>query len=245
MATIKTIAHLNELTKDVTGDYYLQPEINKTLTMPDIIKRLEEREIATKNVNGEAFVQEVFNEIIRATLDGHNVVTSLFHTSIGIKGVVYAHDLGHHIPAEQVHVRIHLAQGVNVRATVKDSTVYVAEQPAPQGPVIQSVLNPEFNEPNTLNAGAMALIQGLRLAVRGDKTDEIGLYFTSVETNTVVRIPAGKLSPNQPVKLQFVLPPEITPGHWKVKVVTQASSNGTTFTKEVREYQYPHPVNVV
>lgn len=40
MPTIKAFAHLNELTKDVTNDYYLIPEIRATLYTEDIIKRL-------------------------------------------------------------------------------------------------------------------------------------------------------------------------------------------------------------
>ncbi|MDR3133352.1 MAG: DUF4469 domain-containing protein [Prevotellaceae bacterium] len=246
MTTIKTIAHPNELTKDVPNDYYLQQQIRGTLTLPDIIKRLEAREIATKNVNGEAFVGLVLDEIAAATLEGYNVTTPLFHTSISIKGAVSAQELGHNIPAEQVHVRMHFTQGAGVRNLVKESTVYAEEQPAPAGPVIQAITNPVIGNPDTLNAHNMALIQGLRIAVIGKKTDEIGVYFTSADNPAVVvRIPANRLSPNTPTRLQFVLPPTITIGLWKVKVATQASANASVLVKEVREYEYPNPVNVM
>jgi hypothetical protein len=245
MAVIKTIAHLNELTKDVPNDYYLQQLLRGTLTLSDIIKRLESREIATKNVNGEAFVGIVLNEIANATLEGYNVVTPLFHTSLGFKGVVFASELGHNIPADQVNVRMHITQSVETRNMVKASTVYVEEQPAPTGPVIQAVTNPVVGETDALNIGAMALIQGLRIAVAG-KADEIGVYFTAFDNPAVVvHIPAGQLSPNSPSKLQFVLPPDVTAGQWMVKVATQISSNRSTFTKEVREYTYPNIVTVV
>ena len=39
MATINAIAHLNELTKDVTDDYYLTAEVRDTPDVPGIIKR--------------------------------------------------------------------------------------------------------------------------------------------------------------------------------------------------------------
>jgi hypothetical protein len=246
MTTIKTIAHLNELTKDVTNDYYLQPQIRGTLTLSDIIKRLEAREIATKNVNGEAFVGLVLDEIAAATLEGYNVVTTLFHTSIGIRGTVFAQELGHNIPADQVHVRMHFAQGAGVRGMLKQATVHVEEQPASTGPVIQSVSNPTVGEPDTLNALDMALIQGLRIAVRGDKTDEIGVYFTLADNPAVViRIPAEHISPNSPTKLQFMLPPELPAGRFRVKVATQSLANKTTFTKEVRVNEYPNIITVV
>jgi hypothetical protein len=213
MATIKTIAHLNELTKDVPNDYYLQQFLRGTLTLSDIIKRLEVREIATKNVNGEAFVNIVLNEIANATLEGYNVVTPLFHTSLGFKGVVFANELGHNIPAEQVNVRMHLTQSVEIRNLMKTSTVYVEEQPAPKGPVIQAVTNPVLGETDALNTGAMALVQGLRIVVAGKETDEIGVYFTAFDNpELVVRSPPEQLSPNSPSKLQFVLPPDVTAG---------------------------------
>jgi hypothetical protein len=91
----------------------------------------------------------------------------------------------------------------------------------------------------------MALIQGLRIAVRGDKLDDIGVYFTSTVSADVIRIVPAQLSPNLPGKLQFVLPPAIFHAPWKVKVVTQFSGNKTAFTKEVREYEYPNPIQVL
>lgn len=95
MATIKAFAHLNELTKDVTNDYYLTPEVRGTLYTDDIIKRIANKEIATKNVNGAAFIEIFLKECIQAVTEGFNVVTLLFRASISIQGVVYSHDLGH------------------------------------------------------------------------------------------------------------------------------------------------------
>jgi hypothetical protein len=53
------------------------------------------------------------------------------------------------------------------------------------------------------------------------------------------------LSPNAPTKLQFVLPTGVTPGQWRVKIATQSTSNTSTFTKDVREYEYPNIITVV
>jgi hypothetical protein len=245
MNTIKAIAHLNELTKDVTNDYYLLHGVTGTLYDDDIIQRLEAKEIATKNVNGKAFVQLFLKECALAVGEGYNVVTGLFRASIGIRGVVYGKDLGRNIPAEQVNTRINLIPGAYAREAVRDLTVSVAEQPAPTGPVIQSITNPVASLPDTLNAGAMVLLQGMRLAVKGDNTDAIGVYFTSTDGSVTVHIPDGQLSPNTAGKLQFVLPAQVTPGEWKVKIATQSTSNTTTFTKETREYEYPGIIAVL
>jgi hypothetical protein len=245
MTAMKATAHVNELTKDVTTNYYLLPNLLDTLTLDDIVQRLKKKEIATENVNGKAFVQLYERECAEAVSQGHNVVTGLFHATIGFNGVVYARDLGHHVPATQVHSRMNFVQGEYAREAMKDLSVSVSEKPAPTGPVIQSVTNPVIGTPDTVNTGAMVLLQGMRLAVKGDKIDQIGVYFTTPDGTTELRIPANQLSPNQPAKLQFVLPAGVTPGQWHVRVATQALSKSRTFTKEVREYKYPNVITVI
>jgi hypothetical protein len=124
-------------------------------------------------------------------------------------------------------------------------TVHVDEQPAASGPVIQSVCNPVNSDPDTLNTGAMVLIQGLRIAVRGDKTEEIGVFFTSAADGTVVHVAASQLVPNTPSKLQFVLPAAVVAGEWTVAAATQSTGQSTLVSKKVRRYDYPNVINVL
>jgi hypothetical protein len=244
MSTVKAIAYLNELTRDEKNDFYLRPNILGTLYEDDIIQRLEKKEMATKNVNGKAFVQLFHKECAQAVSEGYNVVTGLFHATIGFNGVVYAKDLGRNVPAGQINTRMILTPGESAREAMKDISVNVAEQPAPTGPVIQNVTNPVTGLSDTLNAGAMVLIQGKRLTVKGDRTDEIGVYFTAIDGTASVRIQGGQLSPNTSTKLQFVPPADVSPGEWKMKIVTQSGARGN-FTKDVREYEYPNIITVV
>ncbi|MDR1678580.1 MAG: DUF4469 domain-containing protein [Prevotellaceae bacterium] len=245
MGYIKAKAYLNQLTKEAINEYYLRPQLLATLYPSDIIRRMESKQIATLNVNGEAFVNLFLAECIAAINEGYNVVTNLFQASIGIGGVVSSHQLGHAIPPEELSVRVHLTQGAVARSSAAQLTVVVAEQPAATGPIIQSVINPVCKEADLLNAGQMVLIQGMRLAVKGDKTDEIGVYFTKTGSMESIRIAANELSPNSPTKLQFVLPREITAGEWKVKVATQAKSKSVSYTKKVRVTEYANTVSVV
>ena len=245
MQIIKATAHLIELTKDVKNDCYLLPNVAGTLYDDDVIRRLEAKEIATKNVNGKAFVKLFHNECILALSEGYNVVTDLFQASVGIKGVVYTQQLGHNIPADRLNVSIRLTQGAAAREAIRNATVQVAEQLAPTGPVIQSVTNPTTNVPDTLNTGAMALVQGARLAVKGEREDETGVFFTPVGGGgEPVCIPAAQLSPNTAGKLQFALPAAVTAGEWTVAVATQATGAAGTFTKEVRRYEYQNIITV-
>ncbi|MDR2138362.1 MAG: DUF4469 domain-containing protein [Tannerella sp.] len=245
MSTIKAIAHQNELTKDIKNDYYLRPAILGTLYDEDIILRLKSREIATENVNGPAFVRLFNRECALAVSEGYNVVTGFVRAGIGFTGTVRAEDLGHHVPADQVKTHITMTQGEYAREAIRKVVINVAEQPAPTGPVIQRITNPVTGQADMLNTGAMVLIQGMRLAVKGDRKNEIGVYFIAADETLTVRIPAEQLSPNTPTRLQFALPGEVTPGEWRVKVATQSTPNTSTFTKEIREYEYPNIVTVV
>ena len=208
MAQINAIAHLNELTTEVTNDYYLTPQVRDTLYTPDIIARISKREIATKNVDGEAFVNLFIQECIDALAEGYNVVTDLFRASTSLQGVVLAGDLGHTLPAGQIKVSINLTQNDAARKAIENTPVYVFEQSGATGPVIQSIFNPatEDKTPNLLRPGKMVLIQGMRLAVKGDDPT-VGVLFTSVEEpSTTVLVPPTDIYPNTATKLQFTLP---------------------------------------
>ncbi|MDR2424790.1 MAG: DUF4469 domain-containing protein [Prevotellaceae bacterium] len=245
MNILKTIAHPNELTKDIKDDYYLLVKPIGTLHTEDIIARLENKQIATKNVNGAAFLQIFQEECLSAIKEGYSVQTYLCRMYVGVNGTITAGDLGHNIPADRVDVRMYLTQSVDVRKALKQVALHAEEQPAATGPVIQEVFNPVNKKNNTLNIGAMALMQGLRLTVRGDAGDELGVFFTSVEGDITVRVPPEQITPNTPSKLQFILPAGVTAGQWKVSLSTQGSGNGTYVTKNVRCVEYPNTITVI
>jgi hypothetical protein len=243
MGVIRAIAYPNELTKDVNNDYYLLPQSAGTLHDDDIIRRMEAKEIATLNVNGKAFVQLFHRECAIAVAEGYNVITGMFRASVSIKGVVYSEQLGHNVAADRLNVRMNLTAGAYAREEIAaNTTVHIAEQPVAGGPVIQKVANPIVGEPNTVNTGAMVLVQGLRLAVRGDREDAIGIFFTN--SDKTVHIPAAHISPNSPSKLQFVLPAEVTPGEWWISIATQATTSSAVLAKEAKIYAYPQPIRV-
>lgn len=246
MGTINAVAHVNELTTDVKDDYYLTPQVLGTLYTEDIIARIRKREIATQNVDGEAFVKLFLRECTDALAEGYNVVTDLFRASLSLQGVVYAKDLGHTLPAGQIKVSVNLTQNDAARKTVESSTVYVFEQSGATGPIIQSIINPTSDDkaPNQLRPGKMVLIQGLRLAVKGDDPS-VGVLFTSeTDAETTVLIPPSDIYPNTPSKLQFTLPSTVTEGDWTISVTTQGGNHSKTKYKTPRTFVYPEIVTV-
>lgn len=244
MGSINAIAHLNPLTKSVGEDYYLTAQVTGTLYLTDIIERLKKREIATKNVDGAAFVQTFLDECAAATAEGYNVITSFFRSEIGIQGTLYAADLGHPIPSDRVKLSVNLMQGDGAKAALQDATVYAFEQAAATGPIVQSVFDPTENVANHLNPGGMVLIKGMRLSVKGEDAS-VGILFTNVDdSSTTVIVPAAKIYPNMPSKLQFALPAEVTAGDWNVTITTQSTGSSSQLTKQPRSFVYPAVVSV-
>lgn len=244
MGQIKATAHLNELTKDVKNDYYVTPQVTDTLDTDGIIARMKAKEIATKNVDGRAFIGSFMTECAQALSEGNNITTPLFRAALGIQGVIFSDDLGHNIPAGRLNVSANLAAGEELRKTIAGSTVYVFEQAGANGPVIQAVSDPTEGMPGHLNPGAMVLIQGMRLALKGDDPS-VGILFTSADdAGKQVAVAPTQVYPNQPAKLQFALPAAVTEGKWYVTVTTQSSSTSNILVKSPRSSQYPGIITV-
>lgn len=260
MTVLKATAYLNALTKEVDDDYYLILQITGTLDLAGIIKRLRDKEIATKNVNGESFVNTVFKEMAQANAEGYNIVTPYFRSSPGLNAVVKAEDLGHPLSPERTNAKINFSQGEDARKAAATISVYVNEQSAASGPVIQSVYDPTNNIPNTLYTGGMVLIQGMRMSLKGEDAS-VGITFVKAEDDDdrpVIESEEGnaiqvgeevfvrpkEVYPNTPSNLQFILPSEITPGNWNVKITTQASSASNVTTKSPRTYQFEKTIKV-
>lgn len=244
MGQINAIAHYNELTKDVTNDLYVTPQVNGVYDPDAIIARMKKKEIATKNVDGKAFLGNFFNECCEIAAEGGNIITPFFRSSIGIQGVVFTEDLGHTIPADRLNVSINLTAGEQARKAITGSTVYVFEQAGATGPSIQTVMDPTEKIADHLNLGSMVLIQGMRLSLKGDDPS-VGVHFVSADDATkLVSIAPAKIYPNNPTNLQFTLPAEVTEGKWLVSVTTQASGSSTVLLKTPRTHQFPNIIKV-
>lgn len=260
MGVIKATAYPNALTKLVSDDYYLLLQILGTLNLHDIVERLRKREIATKNVDGETFTQNVFDEMAAASAEGYNVVTSYFRSSLSAQTVVFGADLGHPLSAERVNLRVNFNQGEGAKKAIAGTTIFVNEQTAASGPVIQSATDPTENKSNTLNVGGMVLLQGMRLSLKGDDAS-VGITFVKAEESggdrpeiesvdataavgDEVFIRPSEVYPNTPSNLQFILPAQVTAGNWNVKITTQGTGSSNITTKEPRTYQYEKVVTV-
>ena len=226
-------------------DLFLNHKSLGLLTTVDILNRLSARNISTVNVSGEVFIDQFFEECSLAIKEGYNISTSLFRTMISIKGVIEASQLGRTISSDMVDMKANFSGGRLLADFGKGDQISIAKNPVSGAPLLQKVMNPTVKKADMLNIAGMALIEGLNIAVRGDKADEIGVFFTRVDNESItVHIPVDKLYPNTPSKLQFVLPPTITAGEWRVAVATQGGTNNQRSSENVRISEYGQPVTV-
>jgi hypothetical protein len=157
--------------------------------------------------------------------------------------------LGHNAHPGEVKIKVNFNLGKNSRDMIDHMQVGIHPTLSSGAPVIQSITNPtNVSAPEALELGGMVVINGLNVAIEGDKPDEIGVFFTDSAgggSATEVHIPARKCSPNTPSMVQFVLPPEVTRGVWTVRLATQTSGAKGRFVKEVRSFTYASPVAVM
>lgn len=112
--------------------------------------------------------------------------------------------------------------GSAVKAAMERTKLTLFTQPAVTGPYIAGMVSAAPTDPVTqtrtpMEASEMAVITGEGLKVVGTDAS-VGVTLTSAtDASKSFFIPASKLSPNTPKKLQFVLPAGITEGQWKVK----------------------------
>lgn len=246
-------AYPNTLTPDVADDYTVRVDTQSTpLTLDDIARVTAER-LGEETVKIRAALQVGMEVMAQAVASGFCVSTPLCYAQPMACGVVMEHELSQPVDREKIRVYASFRQGSAMTEAIGQAKLQLFLQPAATGPYIAGMTSAFFNEqsaaggavtrvPLPMEAGGMAVITGNGLKVVGaDPT--VGVTLTSVtEPSTKFFIPAAKISPNTPKKLQFVLPAGVTEGEWTVSVTTQYA--GSYQTKEPRTFTLPRPITI-
>lgn len=243
-------AYLNELTTDVDNDYTVKVQTKEqTLTDEDIAQDMALQ-------SGKYTQSEILHlldlqaqVVARAAANGYNVATKTFYMQPMASGVIMDEELSLPVDREKIKVYANFRAGASVKAAMEHTKLTLFTQPAVTGPYIAGMVSAAPVDPVTqtrapMEASEMAVITGEGLKVVGTDAS-VGVTLTSVSNaSKSFFIPASKLNPNTPKKLQFVLPAGVTEGEWKVKVTTQYMGSGKKFTKEPRSFELKRPVVV-
>ena len=247
-------AYPNQLTPDVDDDYTVKVDTQSTPLNLDDIARATAQRLGEEEVKVKAALQVGMEVIAQAVASGFCVSTPLCYAQPMATGVVMEHELSQPVDHDKVRVYASFRQGTAVTEALAQAKLQLFLQPAATGPYIAGMTSALYSEqtgtggavtrvPLPMEAGGMAVITGNGLKVVGtDPT--VGVTLTSVDNpGTSYFIPASKISPNTPKKLQFVLPAGVTEGAWTVKVTTQYSGS-QNLTKEPRSFTLPRPIYV-
>ena len=120
-------------------------------------------------------------------------------------------------------------------------------QPAPVGPIVNGASSGRFEADGTtrapIEAGGALTVEGSRIKLVGD-SPQVGVTLTSVSDPEVSYfIPPTAMLINEPKRLMFVLPKEVTDGSWQVTVTTQYSHAKQT-VKKPRSFTMDMPFTI-
>ena len=231
-------------------DFYLRA---KTIGSLDL--RAIAREYATQNNLNEDQVYAILNgaEQVKANAvaSGYivNTPTALYQPAA--TGTVLKADLSKPVDHDKVKVYATVTQGALLRETMNACRLEIFTQPAVVGPLLNgAVAETRAADGTTMTRTAPTPGKNLTLTGRNLKvvgTDpSVGITFTSVENpQTTVKVSPADITVNEPTRLIFVLPEEVTDGLWTVSVTTQAGSSSSRHqVKTPRTYVLDTPLAV-
>lgn len=249
------MAYPNTFPDTAKGDYTFKVKTqSRSLTLEDIAAKVAQRIGKYTARELEMITEEMMDGICDAVSSGYIVKTPLCLIQPAASGIVYKNELATQVDPDKVSVYANYSQGPAMRAAMGNVLTRSFIQPAVTGPFIADFVSTAFrtDEPTTrapLTPGKMAVItgHGIKLVDAGNvvgSPQKVGITLTSVATpSKKVFIAPADVSPNEPTRLQFVLPAEATDGDWNVEVTTQYASGGTT-TKNLRTFKLPNVVTI-
>ena len=242
-------AYLNELPPDIDTDYTVKVNTKEqTLTDDDIAADVA---LLSGKYN-KSEIRHLFDlqaqAVAAAVASGYNIATQLCYVQPMASGVIMEEELSAPVDREKVKVYASLRPGTALKQAMEQTKLTLFMQPAATGPHIAGMVSAEYADADAttrapMGASGMAVITGNGLKLVG-KDASVGITLTSVASpSKSFFIPASRVSPNTPKKLQFVLPAGITEGQWTVKVTTQFSTS-TYHTKEPRTFELQRPIYI-
>ena len=229
-------------------DFYLRAKTVGSLSLQDIA-----REYAAVNNRNADEVYAILNGVEQIKADaiasGYivNTPTALYQPAA--TGTVLKADLSKAVDHDKVKVYATVSQGQLLRETMNACRLEIFTQPAVVGPLLNGAVA-ETRAADGVTKTETAPTPGKNLTLTGRNikvvgTDpSVGVTFTSVESpQTTVKVGPAEITVNEPSRLIFVLPEEVTDGLWTVSVTTQYS-NGNYMLKTPRTYVLDIPLGV-
>ena len=230
-----------------TDDYYLRAKTVGSLSLQDLA-----REYAAQTNRNADEVYAIINGLEQLKADavasGYIVSTPTALYQPAASGTVLKADLSKPVDHDRVKVYATVSQGQLLRETMQACRLEIFTQPAVVGPLLNGAgAETRAADGSALTrapeAGKNLTLTGRNIKVVGDDPS-VGVLFTNVETpSTTVKVGLEDITVNEPSRLIFVLPAQVTDGLWTVSVTTQYGS-GRSVVKNPRTYVLDTPLGV-
>jgi hypothetical protein len=126
----------------------------------------------------------------------------------------------------------------DIREAIKTVVVEVVGM-SQSGIFVNTLTDVTTEEVNTcITPGGAVNLVGTKIKIAGEESG-VGLYLVEINTNTETAIPKTSIPVNDPSKMTFIVPAGLPAGDYKLKIVTQYSTN-QTFLKEPRTYVFDY-----
>lgn len=231
--TLSLMAYENNLTPDITDDYTLRVKTQAaSLDVSDIAREVARQQGKYQEDEVTLLLNKTCEVIADAVASGYVVNLPVALIQPTASGVVMKSELSQAPDRDKIKVSASFTPGKLLRDALASARLELFSQPAPVGPLLNGVVSTRAAEPGAggeaatrvpLEAGDMCVLTGRNLKLAG--TDpSVGILLTSVEdVSKTFFITPYRVNPNEPRRLQFVLPAAMTEGAWTVQVTTQYS----------------------
>lgn len=234
--TISLMAYENNLTPDIADDYTLRVKTQSaSLDVSAIAREVARQQGKYQEDEITLLLNKTCEVIADAVASGYVVNLPVALIQPTASGVVLKSELSQAPDRDKIKVSASFTPGKLLREALASARLELFSQPAPVGPLANGAVSTRAAQPGVttrvpLEAGDMCVLTGRNLKLAG--TDpSVGILLTSVEdASKTFFITPYRVNPNEPRRLQFVLPAAMTEGAWTVQVTTQYSSGGRLVT---------------
>lgn len=237
--TIRVQLRSNPLTDD-PGDYSAVVTPQGHLKQDDIIEAIIEEGTELSRETLVDVVNRYNRFCAKFAVSGYDVDTGLVYLRPVLTGVF--HDKVYDPTKDTLYVAAN--QSKTIREEIANTNVEITgEVPSPLS-ILNVVSVIEGMDPRTLKIGRNAVISGTYIRVEGDDPS-VGVYLTSVDGSTSVKLPDDCIARNDPRTVMILVPADLAPGDYRLKIITQYTKGSGQQLLAPREATYHAPLTLV
>lgn len=234
------------LTTDVANDYYLQPKLQKCLTLDDLAREVAALSTRQEDEADLARTGRLLMQRMAWFLSaGYSISTPMGYFRPTVQGVFLDSELNSAPDRSRLKLGVSYSMSDEMRQALADAEIDIEIQKAATGPQLYSVISAQdAQNPSAATRGEGVPVSGGQTCIIkckngkvGGSGDNIGVTITRQDggTQQTYFFPVSALYPNTATQVGFVMPADAPKGSvWSVKLCTQLGSNGTSLLKEPR-----------